>query len=297
MEATDQPTFNGTASTKVGDEESENLELLEELEPEELTGAEEEAGKGSADFFSQDPVELDEPEDTESTLAKEASAGTVFNENDNSKRDEQVQDLDEGEEESVALDEEESVDQVKIKDGIKARSDGEKGGKKDDSEEPKASGEVSSIFEPELSRRKKNRILVSIFLLGSIIVALGFLWGWKLKQDRKASAGEEDTPIVSNPLVSEKLGPFFVPLKLETPDAVMVQVDMTVQWKRIIGVKYKESRYQIRGEVYRFFQEVFGRGIDPMKDKALILQGAAETLNKALGVESIQVADLKMDLI
>ena len=53
----------------------------------------------------------------------------------------------------------------------------------------------------------------------------------------------------------------------------------------------------MRLEIYRFLVDLFGKDIDLEKDRGLIIQGATRVMNQALGVDSVRITAMDMELI
>jgi len=268
-----------------------DLELLEELEPEE---AEKEEQDKSDDFFSQDPAELDEPEHLSSQETTESGEQGMPNEDEESnvKGRQKENEGDYGE--AVALDEPEGEPQEEeaFEDGGPQEEDGS--GDVPDKESTDEADSSSNLAKVSFLRR--NLALIAVMAFGMIFVAAGFLLGSKLS-NKEASRAEQEVTVVADPVVEEKLAPFYVPLNGKQEEALMAKIDIVVSWARICGIRFKESRHQIRAEVYGFLRDLMAKGINPKKDKTLLEQGATRVLNNALGVTTVKISSMEVELI
>ncbi len=262
-------------------------EGLEELEPEDT-----EKGNGFDDFFSQDPVELDEAAeenegDTGSTVDVTRGSDESKGPNEEEKRGEDS--------EAVTLDEPDEVSEGQ--DSTEGRADEGK-----DVSEGRTGAESSTESTPysntnKVSFFKKNKVLIGVMGFGLMFVLAGVFIGARIGHRNSLKVEQEDPVAVSDPVVQENLASFFVPLNGGKEGALMAKIDFVVNWTRLCGIRFKESRYEIRGQVYHFLRRLLKKGINPQKEKSAIKDGATQVLNNSLGVTGVKISAMEVELI
>ncbi|MBW1729651.1 MAG: hypothetical protein JRH08_08930 [Deltaproteobacteria bacterium] len=277
-------SINETAEVLLDSED--DLDVLEELEPQEPEKAEETKG---TDFLAQDPVELDEPEDD--TLEADGAQPEQESRGEEGETDQEEQGDSNGE--AVELDEkEEGAGKKQVEGEASTKKEAPKEPQKDDSEQP---DEVPT--KKKASLLKRNAALIGVLFLGVIILGLGFVMGSRLAKEKQPKEPEDTALIISDTVTEEKLSPFFILLPASSRFGLLAKIDFVVKWDRICSIRFRESRYQMRLEIYRFLVDLFGKDIDLEKDRGLIIQGATRVMNQALGVDSVRITAMDMELI
>lgn len=255
----------------------EDLGLTEEIEREDFVEDEKATDDNGSDFFSQDPVEMDEPDEKPEASGEAAAGERVEKEKETSPDNDDTTEKAE-EDQGQGLEEE----AVHLDEGDDQSGDGE-----EEAQAPKT--------KPFLGGKLK---LVTVGIcIGVVLVAGGFFLKSRLGKAKQSSGTEESSPVVSDPLVEEKLKPFFVLVKIKTSDAVMAKIDISVKWKRIVSIRYKESAHQVRAEIYGALERLLREGLSPNRDKGFIIERVRKALNNALGVNTVQIASVDTELI
>jgi len=230
------------------------------------------------DFISQDPVELDDPEELGDEPTAEAHKE---NKDEESTVKGRQKESEEEYEEAVALDEteEESQDEASEEGGIR-EGDGD--------------GEIREK-ESKVPLLRRNLALFAVTAFGMIFVAAGLLLGSRLNSKESLRA-EQEVIAVHDPGVKQKLAPFYIPIKFKDKTAI-AKIDIMVSWSRICSIRFKEARYQIRADIYDFLRGSAAKEISPVTDKALFEEGVTKVLNKALGVNTVKVSSMEVEPI
>ena len=262
-------------------------EALEELEPEE--------GDSSNDFFSHDPVELDEDLDAdEEALGEDVEEKDPGQEAGPEEGDEKIEAAEEDSQEEVALDE---PDEKEPEGPSEQTKDQQEEGTIESSKTGAEAEKSTRDRKEKVSFFKRNAALIGVFIFGMSFVGAGFFLGSKMGKKNPEVSAQQETVKVSDPIVQKKLAPFFVLLEKNKESELMAKIDFVVSWTRICGIRYAESRHQVRSAVYNFLKDLLEKGIDPQKDKTLIEDGAAQVLGHALGVTAVKVLSMETEFI
>jgi len=266
-----------------------NSQLLEELEPEQ--GVKNESNKPE-DFFSQDPADLDEPDKLDLE-----DAGEINDHGKESKADTETGAITEDTEEDI-----EAVELDEPEEGPKEDSQAADAGAKEEATSG-GEGKEQSHEKADSSSGKqrapvfRNRALIGVLVVGVMLIGAGFFLGTRFYNNEDDSLANEQIPSVTNEIVNEKLAPFFILLRDNNDDALMVKIDFVVSWSRICSIRFKQARNEIRSELYSFLSDLFGKGVSTKTDKPLIKEGTTKVLNSALGVTTVRVSGMDIELI